>query len=104
MRRSFDPGMRYPCSAPESNHLLTVRGATLQILATSPVVSTSFILFAAAVVVVTLMSNASLAPSFAVARRDAHRGGTCVRREYLRPAPSARINPADTFNIVAPHP
>ena len=27
---------------PESNHLLTVRGATLQILATSPVVSTSF--------------------------------------------------------------
>src|SRR5580658_3678039 len=30
--------MRYPCSAPESNHLLTVRGATLQIFATCPVV------------------------------------------------------------------
>src|ERR1700722_5696331 len=33
--------MRYPCRAPLSNHLLTVRGATLQILATSPVVRTS---------------------------------------------------------------
>src|SRR6476469_6330314 len=42
MRRSLLPGMRYPRSAPESNHLLTVRGATLQILATSPVVRTSF--------------------------------------------------------------
>src|SRR5271155_746862 len=41
MRRSLLPGMRYPCRAPESNHLLTVRGATLQILATSPVVRTS---------------------------------------------------------------
>src|SRR5206468_10568495 len=44
MRRSFEPGMRYPRSAPESNHLLTVRGATLQILATSPVVKTSLTL------------------------------------------------------------
>src|SRR6185437_14384857 len=34
--------MRYPRSCPESNHLLTVRGATLQILATSPVVRISF--------------------------------------------------------------
>src|SRR5438105_15582423 len=44
MRRSLEPGMRYPRRAPESNHLLTVRGATLQILATSPVVRTSFTL------------------------------------------------------------
>src|SRR6266702_3420906 len=44
MRRSLLPGMRYPRNAPESNHLLTVRGATLQILATSPVVRTSFTL------------------------------------------------------------
>jgi hypothetical protein len=34
MRRSWLPGMRYPLSRPLSNHLLTVRGATLQILAT----------------------------------------------------------------------
>src|SRR5688572_14862389 len=32
--------MRYPRKRPESNHLLTVRGATLQILATCPVVKT----------------------------------------------------------------
>src|SRR3954468_19434450 len=44
MRRSLLPGIRYPWRAPESNHLLTVRGATLQILATSPVVRTSFTL------------------------------------------------------------
>src|SRR5215831_1516566 len=42
IRRSFEPGIRYPRSEPESNHLETVRGATLQILATSPVVKTSF--------------------------------------------------------------
>src|SRR6266581_222342 len=46
MRRSLLPGMRYPRKAPESNHLLTVRGATLQILATSPVVRTSLTLVA----------------------------------------------------------
>src|SRR4029079_3134176 len=40
MRRSCEPGMRYPRKRPESNHLLTVRGATLQILATCPVVKT----------------------------------------------------------------
>src|SRR6187431_690480 len=40
IRRSCEPGMRYPLSRPESNHLLTVRGATLQILATCPVVKT----------------------------------------------------------------
>src|SRR5262249_27747003 len=40
IRRSWLPGMRYPFSRPESNHLLTVRGATLQILATWPVVNT----------------------------------------------------------------
>src|ERR1700759_347285 len=43
MRRSCEPGMRYPRSRPESNHLLTVRGATLQIFATCPVVNTFFI-------------------------------------------------------------
>src|ERR1700761_2602403 len=56
MRRSLDPGMRYPCRAPESTHLLTVRGATLQILATSPVVSTSFTL------VVVLIASSPSAP------------------------------------------
>ncbi len=40
IRRSCDPGIRYPLSRPESNHLETVRGATLQILATCPVVKT----------------------------------------------------------------
>src|SRR4029079_3738807 len=40
MRRSCEPGMRYPRKRPESNHLLTVRGATLQIFATCPVVKT----------------------------------------------------------------
>ena len=40
LRRSWDPGIRYPFRRPESNHLLTVRGATLQILATCPVVKT----------------------------------------------------------------
>lgn len=35
--------MRYPRSRPLSNHLLTVRGATLQILATWPVVKIVFI-------------------------------------------------------------
>src|SRR5438128_387477 len=40
IRRSCEPGMRYPFRRPESNHLLTVRGATLQILATCPVVKT----------------------------------------------------------------
>ena len=44
IRRSLLPGIRYPSSRPESNHLETVRGATLQILATSPVVSTSLVL------------------------------------------------------------
>src|ERR1700727_736960 len=34
--------MRYPRKRPESNHLLTVRGATLQIFATCPVVNTFF--------------------------------------------------------------
>ena len=34
--------MRYPRKRPESNHLLTVRGATLQIFATWPVVNTFF--------------------------------------------------------------
>src|SRR5438874_6151333 len=43
IRRSWEPGMRYPRRRPESNHLLTVRGATLQILATCPVVKTFFI-------------------------------------------------------------
>src|SRR6516162_1926568 len=42
IRRSWLPGMRYPRSRPESNHLLTVRGATLQIFATWPVVKTFF--------------------------------------------------------------
>src|SRR5205085_674976 len=41
-RRSWEPGIRYPRSRPESNHLLTVRGATLQILATCPVVKIVF--------------------------------------------------------------
>ena len=41
--RSCEPGMRYPRKRPESNHLLTVRGATLQILATCPVVKIVFI-------------------------------------------------------------
>src|SRR5436190_20892291 len=40
IRRSCEPGIRYPRRRPESNHLLTVRGATLQILATCPVVKT----------------------------------------------------------------
>src|SRR5688572_31997656 len=42
MRRSWEPGIRYPRKRPESNHLLTVRGATLQIFATWPVVNTFF--------------------------------------------------------------
>src|SRR3954452_19966966 len=42
IRRSCEPGMRYPRKRPESNHLLTVRGATLQIFATWPVVNTFF--------------------------------------------------------------
>src|SRR5688572_30735034 len=42
MRRSWEPGIRYPRKRPESNHLLTVRGATLQIFATWPVVKTFF--------------------------------------------------------------
>src|SRR5688500_13182678 len=33
MRRSLEPGMRYPCSAPLSHHLLTVRGATFRLVA-----------------------------------------------------------------------
>lgn len=37
--------MRYPRSLPESNHLLTVRGATLQIFATWPVVNTGFFIW-----------------------------------------------------------
>src|SRR3954468_5920218 len=43
MRRSCEPGIRYPRKRPESNHLLTVRGATLHIFATWPVVNTFFI-------------------------------------------------------------
>src|SRR4051794_27694875 len=43
IRRSCEPGMRYPRKRPESNHLLTVRGATLHIFATWPVVNTFFI-------------------------------------------------------------
>jgi len=39
-RRSWLPGIRYPFSRPESNHLETVLGATLQILAIWPVVKT----------------------------------------------------------------
>ena len=42
IRRSLLPGMRYPFSRPVSNHFWAVRGATLQILATSPVVRTFF--------------------------------------------------------------
>ena len=41
--RSLEPGIRYPLSRPESNHFVTVRGATLQICATWPVVKTSFL-------------------------------------------------------------
>src|SRR5512135_478681 len=44
IRRSCEPGIRYPRKRPESNHLLTVRGATLQIFATWPVVNTFFII------------------------------------------------------------
>src|SRR5262249_3152899 len=43
IRRSWLPGIRYPRSRPLSNHLDTVRGATLQIFATWPVVNTFFI-------------------------------------------------------------
>src|SRR6266550_4501977 len=57
MRRSFEPGMRYPRSAPESNHLLTVRGATLQILATSPVVRTSFTFAVVLVLLIGIFSH-----------------------------------------------
>src|SRR3954464_15502173 len=60
MRRSLEPGMRYPCRAPESNHLETVRGATLQILATSPVVRTSLTL------VVELMAFSPGSPELAL--------------------------------------
>src|SRR3954449_9423791 len=42
IRRSCEPGILYPRKRPESNHLLTVRGATLQIFATWPVVKTFF--------------------------------------------------------------
>jgi len=40
--RSLLPGMRYPFSWPPSNHFVAVREATLQIRATSPIVSTFF--------------------------------------------------------------
>src|SRR5436305_12570819 len=63
MRRSLLPGMRYPRSAPESNHLLTVRGATLQILATSPVVRTSFTLAVVLVLLIGIFSHSRPAGS-----------------------------------------
>src|SRR6476661_5755004 len=74
MRRSLLPGMRYPCRAPESNHLLTVRGATLQILATSPVVRTSFTLVVLVVLLIAFSPGASPVPrrwAVAAPRRSA---------------------------------
>jgi hypothetical protein len=43
IRRSCDPGMRKPSRNPLSTHFVTVRGATLQSFATSPVVNSAFI-------------------------------------------------------------
>src|SRR5690606_4888546 len=70
---------------PESNHLLTVRGATLQILATSPVVRTSFSF--EALICITL-------PPAALGERAANRPG-------LQPGPGHRAmrNTAGTVYI-----
>src|SRR5947209_6527350 len=86
MRRSLLPGMRYPCRAPESNHLLTVRGATLQILATSPVVSTSL----------TLVAFIAFSPWAAVAERLLI---FCSVARTVRQKPA---KPPDTANIDVP--
>src|SRR5438552_10838321 len=82
MRRSLEPGMRYPCSAPESNHLLTVRGATLQILATSPVVKTSLTLL---VVELLLMAFSPVGPRGF--RRRGGPSGASGRLQRFRPLP-----------------
>src|SRR3954464_9111185 len=103
IRRSCEPGMRYPRKRPESNHLLTVRGATLQIFATWPVVNTFFI------------SRTPLALFGARPRRFPHPSGLthvgaltvrARRREIDRSGPPVRPDaPRETeIVIVAPTP
>src|SRR4029077_12882890 len=87
MRRSLLPGMRYPCSAPESNHLLTVRGATLQILATSPVVRTSLTFVVA---LIALFSLRTPMP------RPSGRGENAVDTVYID-SPRERFRTGRTF-------
>src|SRR3954467_10790723 len=74
------PGMREPGSAPESNHLLTVRGATLQILATSPVVRTSLTLVLACVefMVRSLPTTAGESDQSRLTARTCRAAGTVV--------------------------
>ena len=99
MRRSCDPGMRYPLSLPESNHLLTVRGATLQIFATWPVVNTFITRLHFVFVSELILASSLLAMSIETRPPDAECLSVWPRRHFPTGAVKAKRRQAKAFRL-----